>query len=225
MNKKLMKVFAALWVLMLALAAAGQERCVRPVDEAAEDKSFLEVRKKLIDAAERKDSAYIMSILDPNVRVSFGGDAGVEDFKKFWEITTGDTRFWEEFLPVIKNGGRWHRENGRRTIFTAPYSFDGFPGDLDAFEHFVVFGSEVNLREAPEMNGKVLEKLSYNVVRVDDENFVEGSEEKVDWYLITTLTGKTGWVKAEYIRSPIDYRAGFEKKGGKWKMIFFIAGD
>ncbi|HSI88285.1 MAG TPA: SH3 domain-containing protein [Pyrinomonadaceae bacterium] len=224
MNKNVMKVFAALWILVLALAVAGQERFVRPLDEAGEDKSFLEFRKKLIDAAERKDAAYIMGILDPKVRVSFGGDAGIEDFKKFWELSTGNSRFWDEFLPVIKNGGSWYRENGQ-TIFTAPYTFKGFPDDLDSFEHLVVFGSNVNLRESPERNGKVLEKLSYNVVRVDDEKFVEGSDEKIEWYLITTLTGKTGWVKAEYIRSPIDYRAGFEKKNGKWKMIFFVAGD
>ena len=32
-------------------------------------------------------------------------------------------------------------------------------------------------------------------------------------------------VKEEFIRSSVDYRAGFEKKRGKWIMTFFLAGD
>ena len=46
-----------------------------------------------------------------------------------------------------------------------------------------------------------------------------------DWYKVETLGGKKGFVKAEFVRSAVDYRAGFEKKKGVWKMIFFIAGD
>jgi hypothetical protein len=39
------------------------------------------------------------------------------------------------------------------------------------------------------------------------------------------LGGKKGFVKAEFVRSPIDYRAIFEKKGRNWKLTAFVAGD
>jgi hypothetical protein len=224
MNKKLMKIFAALWVLAFALGVAGQERFVRPVDEAGEDKSFLEFRTKLIAAAERKDREHILSILDPDISSSFGGHHGVEGFKELWEFAGENTRFWDEFLKVLRNGGMWYREEGRRTIFTAPYIFEGFPGDLDSFEHGVVFGTNVNLREKPSVDSKVVAQLSHNVVRIEETKLTE-DDGRPDWYRVKTLGGKAGWVKGDYIRSPIDYRAGFEKKGGKWKMIFFIAGD
>jgi hypothetical protein len=34
-----------------------------------------------------------------------------------------------------------------------------------------------------------------------------------------------GFVALQYIRSPVDYRAYFQKSGGRWRMTLFIAGD
>ena len=222
-----MKVFAAACLLMLATSGAlGQERFLKFVDEAAEDPSFLAFRTRLIVAAERRDTKFILSVLDRNIKVSFGGDGGLADFTDYWKIESGDPRFWDEFRPVIKNGGVWLRENGRRTgTFTAPYSFQGFPENLDVYEHSVIFGRDVNLRERPSVDSRWLGTLSYNIVKVIDSVMKKGSDNKADWQKVRTLGGTTGWVKAEFVRSPIDYRAGFEKKRGVWKMTFFIAGD
>ena len=54
----------------------------------------------------------------------------------------------------------------------------------------------------------------------------DGKDDRIFiWYKIETLGGKKGFVSAEFVRSPIDYRACFEKKNGKWKMTAFVAGD
>ena len=223
----------ALTVLMMvvtfAVLAAGQERFVKPVDEASKDASFLAFRTKLIAAAERKDARFIRSILDPDIMNSFGGNGGIKEFEEAWGIDEGNSRFWSEFLPVIKHGGAFSpptEASGR--MFIAPYSFSSWPEELDAFEHHLIFGTDVNLREKPSMDAKVLEKLSYNVVKITGAEPAASENEpskEPDWYRIETLGGKKGWVKAEFVRSPIDYRAGFEKKKGVWKMTFFIAGD
>ena len=70
-------------------------------------------------------------------------------------------------------------------------------------------------------------RLSYNVVKVEDDPVGEVGEErkKPEWRKVRTLGGLSGFVKTEFVRSPIDYRAGFEKKRGVWKMVAFIAGD
>lgn len=214
-------------ILMLAAAAivAGQERFVRPVDDARQEASFLAFRKRLIAAAERKDAKFIYSILDPKIQLNFGGDEGIATFKRAWKLETRDSNFWQEFLLVMRNGGSFIGEGRRRlTMFAAPYTHTDWPEDLDPFEHSVIFGSNVNLRERPEINARVIERLSYNVVKVDGEATVM-SNDVPDWFKVTTLGGKSGYVKAEYVRSPIDFRAGFEKRRGVWKMIFFIAGD
>jgi len=102
--------------------------------------------------------------------------------------------------------------------FAAPYIFSNWPEDIDSFEHSVIFGSDVNLRKSPGTDGEVVGRLSYNVVKLPNE-------EPSAWIKVTTLGGQTGYVKSEFVRSSIDYRAGFEKKRGVWKMTYFLAGD
>jgi hypothetical protein len=210
-------------LLISFLGISAQERFVLPADEGKEDQSFFAFRERLIAAAERRDAAFILSIIDPKIELSFGGDAGIADFKRIWKVTSRDSGFWDEFLPVIKNGGSFTR-GGKSKIFYAPYTFNGFPEDLDAFEFQAIFGKDVNLRRRPDVDSPVVASLSYNVVRVDHENSVKKGDDYV-WLKVETLGGKKGFVKAEFVRSPIDYRAGFEKKRGLWKMVVFIAGD
>lgn len=209
-------------VLFAVVAVPAQERFVKPVDEAGKDPSFHTFRTKLIAAAERKDLKYVISIMDPDISLSFGGHSGVKGFHELW---TNKDEFWSEFLTVIKNGGKYEPADGESgEMFIAPYSFSNWPEDLDAFDYMLVFGENVNLRETPALDGNVITKLSYNVVKITDNKLIKGKEQ-ADWYRIETLGGKKGWVKAEFIRSPIDYRAGFAKQRGAWKMTYFIAGD
>ncbi|MFL6467179.1 MAG: SH3 domain-containing protein [Pyrinomonadaceae bacterium] len=214
-------------VLIICGFVSAQDRFVKPVDEASQDPSFLAFRTKLISAAERKDANYIFSIVDPKIELSFGGDAGIPAFKRIWKINSKNSEFWTAFLSVIRNGGGFMGEGSNKLkLFAAPYTHSSWPEDLDGFEHHVIFGNNVNLRKSPDTNSEIVAKLSYNVVKIDPETLPKsGKSEYPDWWQITTLGGLKGYVKREFVRSPIDYRAGFEKKRGFWKMTFFIAGD
>ncbi len=221
-----MKSLAVLWVLVFALAATGQEQFVRPVDEGAKDKSFFAFRTKLIAAAERKDARFINSMVDPNIKISFGIENGAANFRKIWKPEAKNSKFWEEFLTVIKNGGAFQADvENRYRLFAAPFTYSSWPDGIDSFDHQLIFGSNVNLREGPSMEAKVIEQLSYNIVKTTHEPNAAMSDERPEWLKIETLGGKTGYVNSRYVRSPIDFRAGFEKKRGQWKMTFFVAGD
>lgn len=102
-----------------------------------------------------------------------------------------------------------------------------FPEDVDGFEHQIVFGNNVNLRAEPNTKAQTVAQLSYNIIKVDYDNSVADTTKEGEylWLKIETLGGKKGFVNAQFVRSPIDYRACFEKRGGKWKMSFFLAGD
>ena len=208
------------------LNVSAQERYVKPVDEAKKDASFLAFRTKLIAAAKKRDAKYVLSIVDRNIMNSYGGDGGIEEFRTTWKINSPNSKFWGEFLTVLTNGGTFSEEDGSK-MFSAPYTFNGFPEELDAFDYSSIFGNNVNLRAKPDLSSKTVMQLSYNIVKVDYRNSVKkrGSEDEYSWLKIETLGGKKGFVKSEFVRSPIDYRAGFEKKNGVWKMTFFIAGD
>jgi hypothetical protein len=232
-----MKVFKYLCLAILLsftafnsiVPAQARERFVKPVDEAKKDPTFFAFREKLIAAVKKKDAKYLLSIVDEKIKNGFGGEDGINEFKSRWDFGGPDNDdFWREFLPVITNGGSFAKEiKPKNSLFFAPYVFQFFPEDLDAFEYRVITGNNVNLRKEGNVNAPVVAVLSYNIVKVDEDNSIEGrgKDGVMDWYAVETLGGKRGFVKAEYVRSPVDYRAGFEKIKGKWKMTFFAAGD
>lgn len=216
-------LFLSFLFFALSANALTQERYVLPVDEGKKDASFAAFRQKLIEAVKKQDVKFILNIIDRNIKNSFGGSGGIEEFKESWKIDDPKSEFWNEMQAVVSNGGVF----SNKYTFAAPYSFEKFPEDLDAFEHQVIFGSNINLRSKPESSSKLIAQLSYNVVKVDYEKSVKDKtdEEKYLWLRVETLGGKKGFVSAKYVRSPIDYRAIFERKNGRWKMTAFIAGD
>lgn len=224
MKKVLLTVLAA---VTLAATAFTQERYLKPVDEASQDSSFLAFRTKLIAAVDRKDAAYIYSIVDPKIRNGFGDRDTIAWFKRDWKLENKNSKFWKTFAAVINNGGSfWGEGSNKMNMFAAPYTYSAWPEDLDSFEYVAVFGSDVNLRKDPSPSGEILAKLSYNIVMVEEETLPKsGKSEYPGWKKVKTLGGLEGFVKEELVRSSVDYRAGFEKKRGKWMMTFFLAGD
>lgn len=206
------------------LNLAAQERFVKPVDEAEKDVSFFIFRAKLIEAVKKRDAKFVLSIVDRNIMNNFGGGGGIAEFKKYWKINSPNSEFWAEFLPVISNGGSFVKETSSK-LFFAPYTFNSFPEDLDAFDYTAIFGSNVNVRTRADENSPIVANFSYNVVKILKTVGEPKKPEKASWYEVQSLGGKRGFVKAEFVRSPVDYRAGFEKKAGKWTITFFIAGD
>ena len=105
---KILKIFL-LTILFLALFSniTAQERYLRPVDEGKNDASFNAFREKLISAVKKRDTEYLVTVLDRNVKASFGGDDGIEDFKRFWKIDSPDSKLWDELLKVLTNDGKF----------------------------------------------------------------------------------------------------------------------
>ena len=57
--------------------SAQEERYVKFVDEAKTDASFFAFRTKLIAAAKRRDTKYILSVLDKEIQNSRNGTDGI----------------------------------------------------------------------------------------------------------------------------------------------------
>lgn len=221
-------IFLPLLLAAMCSLVAAQERYLMPVDEGAKDASFLAFRNRLIAAVEKKDVKFLLSIIDPRIKIGFGGDDGIAEFKKYWKINHKGSRFWDEFSRVIKNGGKFDG-SGKRiySTFTAPYTFTSWPENVDAYH--AIIGRDVNLREVPSADSKIIDRLSYNIVTLNFDESVKigtGDEDRrYEWAKVETLGGKKGFVKGEFVRGHLDYRASFEKQRGVWKLIFFVAGD
>jgi hypothetical protein len=201
-------------------AAEQRPRYLSPVDQAASDPSFLAFRTELLAAIERKDVAAVEGVLAPDIKASFGGETGIADFHAMWRTRAPDTELWSELGKVLRLGGSFDRE-GR---FTAPYVFSRFPDDLDAFECLVVIGRGVALRAEPKADSALLARLGYEIVTAASQQGPEVVEGKA-WHKVTAANGQTGYVAGDLLRSPLDWRAGFRKRDGAWRMEFFVAGD
>lgn len=225
-NFKIFLVCAALIAAFSLDATAQRERRLLPVDEAGKDASFKSFRDKLIRAVRQHDAKYVLSVVDPNIKNGFGGEDGIANFRKQWKPNDAKSQLWDELLFVLTHGGAFRTEGGNK-MFTAPYIFSNFPQNLDAFEYSAITENRAGLYARPSAASRLVANLSYHIVKVDFNNSVKTSQNsnKYSWLKVTTLGDKTGFVREKSVRSSIDYRAGFEKKRGTWKMIYFLAGD
>ena len=202
------------------------------VDQAKNDPSFLEYRSKLIEAAKARDTETVISLSDDEIHLSFGGDFGHDRFREFLEVPVENLSdeykpeapamrdaIWGSLLETLELGGTFEPDG----TFAAPYYWSAdLPDNFDAYTTFFVTGSRVALRDGPSPNANILARVSYAVVEFP----LVFEERRSDWWLIT-IPGSdlSGYMHSDYLRANVDYRAGFSKESGEWKMTYFIAGD
>lgn len=209
--------FAFLLLLLAAPPARAQVARLAPVDEAAQKPSFFSFRARLLEAITRRDTAFLCAHTAPDVQFSFGAENGLEAFKERWRPGAPDSELWPTLARVMGTGGRFR--GGR---FVAPYVFAAWPDSLDPFAHAAIVGEGVRVRARPARGGEVLTTLSFAVVALERETGTGWGE---PWTKVRLADGRSGYMASSYVRSPIGYRAGFEKRAGRWMMTFFVAGD
>jgi hypothetical protein len=192
----------------------GAQPRLLPRDEAGQRPDFLQFRQQLQAIAQRRDVGELLKIVDPSVRVAFDGAGGVEAFRTY-HVDNPERDFWTEFAAVLRLGGVFTTG----TTFVAPYTFAIWPDEFDAFSCKVVIGERVRVRAAPSMAAPTLTLLTYAIVE-----FVP-LELDADWARVKLADGRIGFIASRYVRSPVDHRAFFEFKDGRWWLTAYVAGD
>ena len=182
----------------------------------------------------KKDKAFIINHLSENIKNGFGGDHGVKGFLEYWDWENGGSNFWSITAEVLSLGGGAYEGDG---LYMLPYVFSEWPagGDYDEFEHGLILGTRVNVRDKPDLtSSKVVGQCSYDIVKVDYEkcfapvkqNGEKDYESDFEWYYIADVdSGLKGYVYWKYFRSPLGYRFVFIKENGKWVISAIVAGD
>ncbi len=75
------------------------------------------------------------------------------------------------------------------------------------------------MRGRPFLGAPIIAALSYDVVPMANERGSNG------WEAIRLPDGRTGYIATRYVRRPIDYRAIFIKRSGRWLLKALVAGD
>ena len=215
MKKSLLRMFFA--GVLLAPTGAYPQVDFAPVDEAASVPDFFSFRAQLQAAVARRDAAAVTRIMHRDVKLSFGGAHGIEDFRQRWQPESARSPLWETLATILALGGRFSAD---RSVFTAPYVFSAWPEGVEPFDFMAVIASEVRVRSAPALESDILDTLSFTTVRL-----VAPFTPDADWIRVQLADGRVGYMSRRFLRSPVDYRIGFSKIDGRWQATFFVAGD
>lgn len=205
----------AAWFLSLLIAGTSPQ-ALPPVDRCASDRSFVEFRERLRAAIAVRDGGHLLSVVADDIRISFGDTGGRDDFIRTWGLERpAESRLWDELGEALRLGCA-PAEDGS---VWAPSLGAQLSEEDDPFSVVVAVQPGAVLRAAPDANSAALAPLAWDVLTVGSD---DGADE---WLPVTMRDGRSGFVHSSDVRSPLDYRAGFEKRGGSWRLITFVAGD
>ena len=192
-----------------------------PRDEA--NASFREFRTQLLAALSRRDTTFLYGIIAPEIKNSFGGDGGIDGFKRQWQMEDPETPVWTALSRVLDMGG----EQSSDSIFVAPYVYAFWPDSLDAFEHIAVTGSAVKVYQQPLAEARVLGTVDQSILRVREWRGLSSAGVPADsiWANVQLPSGASGWIRSADVYSAVGWRAMFVRHGDRWMMVFFVAGD
>jgi hypothetical protein len=200
---------------LLAAAVLAAPPQLLPVDEASTRPDFFSFRASLQRAIARRDAAALMTVVHPQIKNSFGGNDGIDEFRAMWKIGQPDSEIWDELGTVLALGGSFHDAD----TFVAPYVNSRWPNTVDPFEHVAVTGANVRVRSQPATTSDAVDTVSFAILPVARE----GTD--TEGWTAVQIDTTVGYISSAYVRSPIDYRAIFRFEDRRWRLVTFVAGD
>ena len=218
-----MRLLVAFVAAMLAAAAPAAEepRQILPVDEAASDLTWLRFKNRLVEAIQKRDRKYVLSILDPNVRNQLEGTRGIAEFRKQWDLEAPDTALWRELGSALQHGAAFVKRGSAPTELCAPYLLAKWPPELEPFDYGAIVARESVVQAEPSATSASLGLLSYHVVRVIDWEVDDKAPDAKQKWVRIRHGERDGYVPEEHVRSPVEHAACFAKTPAGWKMTAF----
>jgi len=212
---------------VMAVTAVGVLQAAEtlpPADEGPRDLSFVEFRTNLLAAVDKRDAAYLQSVLHTAVAGSAAKDSGAKAFVARWQPQRADSEVWPLLKAILNLGGAYVRSDDG-VQFCAPYVFTHFPAALDRASHGVLIQKGVVLKRAPSAVSADVAVPDYAILKMKDWRSVadEGSSRSVTWLKVTAPDGGDGYVRPNAIRGPNDYHVCFVSDDKSWRLVSFGA--
>ena len=93
--------------------------------------------------------------------------------------------------------------------------------DLSPFDHVALIAADVPVRARAASDAEAIATLSHTILRLGGDR----GYPQAPWTAVVLADGRAGHVDARFVRSPIDYRAWFTRRDGRWQLTMFLAGD
>lgn len=217
-----------------ALATAPVPGCTTaaplllPPEQAVTDTSLRRYLQNLHEAVQTQNTRHLQTLLDPDIRTSFGGTGGWEAFSRQWQPENVKSEIWLLLDNLLRLGGGYMAE-GNPKLYAIPYVYSNWPDSLDAFSHVAVIRTGATLRRQPAANAAGICTLDKVILQVDyAKSYPQGEDAaRKAWWYVQTPDGKlSGYIHHTDIHSPVGYRAIFNQNTqGQWHMTALVAGD
>jgi hypothetical protein len=221
--KKNLILLSFLCGLIACESSKGQEKVlyqtisVLPVNETKALPDLSLFVNQLIEASERKDTAFVLSVVDDSAAVSYGGGLyGKEAFlQEFIKYSNG----FEKLKQVLELGGTIEEDD----VYLFPYvqSYKLYKDqvdtiELDPFLTAVGIDSALVVYSKPKDNAEKKAVLAYPMLQLDpDSGYMQSN-----WAKVSTIDNKLkGFVKKDRLYFAADITLNIQKKGNSFKII------
>ena len=227
MTRVLTTVRHLLIAAVLAAVASGavaQEVKLPPIDEGVHDPSWTSFKARLLEALAKRDQKFVLGIVDARIRNTLGQN-GRTEFRKLWQPQAADSPLWVELPKLLFLGGVFVKRDNGGSEFCAPYVRFKWPDNAPAGASGAILVADALMKAKPSAAAETLQTLSHDLVKVLNwEVADEDRENKQQWVGIQTKAG-AGFVPEEQIRSPLEHRACFARRGASWRMTGLEVGE
>jgi hypothetical protein len=201
-------------------------------DESHLDLDFFKFKNELLNSVLEKDTTKLKSLLAESVFESNDGcgypgctkEAFIEMYFKY---QTDDT--WSDLLKIIRYG--FQKIEAEDTNVGVPHEKIIFQGPsykrkVDEENEVLILGANVNIREKPSLNAKIIQTVSYEkfkcdcstlTIKVSTYQKVDG----IDWLEIKLENGNYGYVNADLTSYNLIKELTVGKVDGEWKIVSF----
>ncbi len=191
-----------------------------PPPEPIQDPELSAFIMQLKEAVERKDKEFILSIVHPKCHVTYGGFAGLQDFKEYWfGVSAHGENFFIVLERALRLGGAMLHDGEE---FILPYTALAPPLDEHGVMLAVITASPAFVRAWPGLDAQIIQELSYEQVtlcNIEVPVFVDG----IQWHCILLADETRGYIASTVLALPGDHCFRFRCIDGKWMLVSTIA--
>lgn len=196
------------------------------------DPQFTQMLTSLQQAIARRDLDGLLRAVDGDRIVSDDATGpGMAGFLTHWRLTytPADSPIWSELEQALDLGVGY--DEAAQAFFapnlrpTTPYADEILNEHIPPAQRAIITGTQVNVRAQPNLQGEVLEQLTYEVVRLagpaDESTRQTIGGQTYPWWPIVLHDGRRAWAWGRYVRPWQGYEARFEQVDGAWKLVRF----
>ena len=206
---------------------AQVERLVPPTEAAAAEASWQQFHKRHAGAVESRDLRFLLSIVDAKIRNSFDKPDGTKAFVEQWELDPAkakDSPVWRELRAMLRFAPAAVETPAGERMLCLPYVAVRWPPTIDPFLFGAVVVADAPVFDRPSALGTIVRSLSHDIVGVEDWELPDENPKVTQRWVQVVLKDRVGYVAVEHMRSPIEARACFARRGAAWRMVSLTVG-